>query len=236
MPLKQLSDGTEYIKATHHTESALKGWWDVSKKIDGVRAMRNAEGAVVSRNGKPLYNLNNLKFRDAEIFRKDWATSVSLVRSKTPQIITQDDVYELSPTGYDDRLMTDIALKAPTYEQRIEVMQKFVDQGYEGIVLRSADCTKWVKVVPVKTADVRITGFEMSDKREGYIKNFQTAHGNVGATGFTIDQLDDIALRGADTFVGVIIEVEYRETTEAGKMRFPAFVRWRFDKDEESLT
>ena len=236
MPTKQLKDGTNYEKAVHHSDKVLKGAWDVSIKIDGVRALRMADGSIVSRNSKPLYNLDKLEFSDAEIFRDDWATSVSLVRTESYREITQDDVYELSPDNYDQRLMTDDTLVDSTFDERMACMQKYVDLGFEGIVLREVHGDRWVKVVPVKTADVRVTGFEMSDKRAGWIKNFQTAHGNVGGTGFNEEQLTEIAEQGADWYIGKIMEVEYRETTEAGKLRFPAFVRWRFDKDEESLT
>ena len=236
MPTKQLTDGTVYEKAVHHGDGVLKGVWDVTRKIDGVRAMRNQDGAVVSRNGKPLYNLDHLEFQDAEIFRKDWSTSVSLVRSQSPQHITEADVYELSKLNYDDRLNTDRFLMNSTYDERMELMQEFVAQGYEGIVLRDTGSDRWVKVVPVLNADIRITGYTMGKgKNEGLIGSWMTNHGSVGS-GFTDADRVLWTKQGLDTFVGSIIEVSYRETTEAGKLRFPAFDRFRFDKDEESLT
>lgn len=236
MPTKQLADGTVYEKAVHHGDGILKGAWDVTLKIDGVRAMRNQDGAVVSRNGKPLYNLNHLQFKDAEIFRTDWSTSVSLVRTESYREITKDDVYELSKFDYDDRLNTNRILVNSTYDERMALMQEYVDQGYEGIVLRDSASNKWVKVVPVKTADIRITGYRMGNGRlKGLVGSFETAHGSVGS-GLDDKLRDEILLNDPDTYIGKIIEVAYRETTAAGKLRFPAFVRFRFDKDEESIT
>lgn len=245
MTTKQLHDNTTYVKATHHNDKTLKGRWQVTLKIDGVRAIRDSSGAVLSRNSKPLYNLSHLEFQDAEIFRKDWETSVSLVRTQSYRGIFQEDVYELRPGYIDPRLETDIILTDPTFEERILYMKRAVAKGYEGIVLRKLPpagsrrkvaAIKWVKVVPKMTIDIRITGFNMSDKRKGYIKNFTTNWGNISATGFPIEELEVIKSNGAESYVGKIAETEFREWTKNKKMRFVNWVRWRFDKDEESLT
>ena len=117
-------------------------------------------------------------------------------------------------------------------------MQNAVDFGYEGIVLRGHSprgLPQWVKVVPKKTIDILITSFEMSDKRIGYIKCFHTNWGNISATGFPIEELNYIKSVGAETYVGSIAEVEFREWTPGKKMRFPAWLRWRFDRNDESL-
>lgn len=239
MPVKKLKDGTSYEKATHHTGAKLKGLWKITWKIDGVRAMRNADGKVVSRNGKPLYNLDHLEFKDAEIFRKDWETSVSLVRTQSPQAIYQDDVYELGYSTYDKRLDAPFdLLRDPTFAECEMWMEEALSRGYEGIVLRgeSRGKPKWIKVVPKLNADVRITGYIMGQgKHEGKIGSWTTDHGNVGS-GFTDAQRAEWTEAGLDSFIGKIIEVSYREKTSAGKLRFPAFERFRFDKDEESLT
>ena len=236
MPTKQLIDGTQYEKATHHKGKDLKGRWMVTLKIDGVRAIRGIDGSVTSRNSKPLYNLDHLEFTDAEIFRKDWNTSVSLVRSQSYKQITPDDVYQLRKGQLDPRLVTGHILVDPTYEDCLIEMNWALSQGYEGIVLRKAQSNTWLKVVPEITADVRVTGFEMSTKRIGWIKNFQTAHGNISATSFPEDELEEIRDDGAINYVGRIMEIGYREKTINGKARFAKFKRWRFDKNEESFT
>jgi len=249
MTTKNLTDGTIYVKATHHSDKQLKGWWEVTYKIDGVRALRDSNGDVLSRNSKPLYNLNTLEFTDAEIYRENWETSVSLVRTQSYRRITQADVYQLANGTLDERLIPDIHMLDPTEEDRVHEMEKAVALGYEGIVIRGKSprgIYQWIKVVPWKTIDIRIIGFEMSTKREGFIKNFATAWGRIPATGFKVEELEEIAANGADSYVGKIIEVEFREWTKSKnpKMRFPraaradkgkGAIKWRFDKDEESL-
>lgn len=239
MTIKQLVDGTNYEKATHHNDKQLKGIWEVTYKIDGVRALRGSDGSVVSRNSKPLYNLDHLEFTDAEIFRENWETSVSLVRTQSYKEITQEDVYQLKRGELDKRLIPNYTLSNPTLEQRLACMAVAVAKGYEGIVLRGFSprgLPQWIKVVPKKTIDIRITGYEMSDKRKGYIKCFYTNWGKIPATGFPTMELDTIWLLKAKSYVGKIAEVEFREWTPNKKMRFPAWLRWRFEKDEESLT
>ena len=120
MPIKKLTDGTQYEKATHHNDKQLKGVWEVTYKIDGVRSLRlSGSGNVVSRNSKPLYNLDHLEFTDAEIFRDNWETSVSLVRTQSYKLITQADVYQLKRGELDERLVPGIWLDNPSYDCRI---------------------------------------------------------------------------------------------------------------------
>ena len=102
--VNQLDDGTSYVKAKYYEGEQLKGYWKVYRKVDGVRVMRNKKGEPVSRAGKPLYNVDHLQFTDAEVFSKDWNTSVSLVRSQSYQEVTQDMIYELTDGMIDDRL------------------------------------------------------------------------------------------------------------------------------------
>lgn len=239
MPTKTLLNGMTYTKATHHNDKTLEGHWEITYKIDGVRAFQDPQGNIVSRNSKPLYNLDKLQFTDAEIYRDNWETSVSLVRSQQHKSITQDDVYQLTPDALDPRLTPKKLLINPPCNERLEAMQEAINLGYEGIVLRkvtSRNTQNWIKIVPTKTADVRITGYIMSTKRKGFIKCFLTKHGNISATGFPIIELTEITLNTPETYIGKIAEVQFREWTPQHKMRFPAWVRWRFDKTEESLT
>lgn len=239
MTTKTLTDGTIYEKATHHNDKPLKGTWEVTYKIDGVRAIRRANGDINSRNSKPLYNLSHLQFTDAEIFRKNWETSVSLVRTQSFKQVNQEDVYQLKNGELDERLIPGRFLNNPTVEDRLAEMELALALGYEGIVLRGTTprgIPQWIKVVPFKTIDVRVTGFNMSTKRIGYIMSFDTKWGKIPATSFTVEELDRIAQQGAHSYVGKIAEMDFREWTPAKKMRFPVWKRWRFDKDQESLT
>ncbi len=244
MTTKKLDCGKSYIKAHNHNDTDLKGEWVVYIKIDGVRAMRKLDGRVVSRNDKPLFNLNGLSFQDAEIYRKDWNTSVSLVRTETYMKVNQEDVYELTDGNVDPRLYLGTKTN-PTNAWLTAMMEKYVAMGHEGIVIRKG--AKWIKVVPLLMADVRITGMKEGKGRlEGICGSITTAHGSVGSIETQKDKqthadIPDVVFRkylweNKDKLIGKIIQVGYRETTAAGKLRFPKFVRFRFDKDEESLT
>ena len=78
----------------------LKGCWIVTFKIDGVRAAITKDGCY-SRKEKPLYNLDHLAKDDpydVEIFKDNWETSVSLVRTKNDgQSVDSEYVYALDP-------------------------------------------------------------------------------------------------------------------------------------------
>lgn len=208
----------------------LKGNWDFTLKIDGVRMLRDSSGNPVSRSGKPLYNLTNVpkEITDAEIYKDNWETSVSMVRSSvTGKPVPLDCVYPLDPP--DDRLNLG-TYADPTAAFIKELMETYVSKGYEGLVIRNG--AKWLKVKPKETADVRITGLQAGTKKyTGMLGAFLTEYGKVG-TGFTDEQRE--ALNDED-LIGSIIEVEYMELTPGGKMRHPRFIRLREDKDTESL-
>ena len=245
MPVKNLDEGTSYIKATYWKGEALKGTWHVTFKIDGIRALKNKDGQIVSRNNKPLYNLDHLDIHDAEIFRTDWNTSMSLCRTQSHDThVTQGDVYDLRPGLLDPRL-TIGTVTDPTEASINRLLRQALALGYEGLVLRSMQTPQvtsgkfkppqWRKVVPELFADVRITGWEQgkTGKNIGRFGAFVTAHGKVG-TGFS-DEFRDMPHDELDDMVGKIIQVGYRELTANGKLRFPRFDRYRFDKDEESI-
>ena len=235
--LKELDDGTVYTRAQYYEGETLKGYWKVYRKVDGVRVMRNAANEAVSRAGKPLYNVSHLEFKDAEVYSINWNTSVSLVRSQTPQIVTQDMIYELTDGNIDPRLLMGTVLH-PDKLKLHSLMEMRLALGDEGLIIRQLHKSGlfyvWLKVVPKKQADVRITGFkEGAGRLKGTLGSIQTKHGSVGS-GFD-DALRDEIWKMREMLKGSIIQVEYREVTEAGKLRFPAFVRMREDKNEESV-
>ncbi|MBI0275428.1 hypothetical protein I6H07_06210 [Hafnia alvei] len=240
MSIKTLSDGTEYIKAHAHdwedSTKSIKGKCTIYRKIDGVRALRLANGTVVSRESKPLYNLDKLDFQDAEIYSLDWNTSVSLVRTQAPQVITQDMVYDLRDGSIDKRLYLGVATD-PSNANLEKLMNERLALGDEGLIVRTVDKKGgivWWKIVPYKYADVRITGFkEGTGRLKGTLGSIQTTQGSVG-TGFD-DALRNKLWSERNDLIGKIIQVKYRETTDAGKMRFPSYERMRWDKTEESL-
>lgn len=243
--LKELDDGTSFVKAKYYEGETLKGYWKVYRKVDGVRVMRNASNDAVSRAGKPLYNVSHLEFKDAEVYSVNWNTSVSLVRSQTPQVVTQDMIYELSDGNIDPRLLMGTVLHPDDLKLK-GLMELRLSQGDEGLVIRqlhkSGKYYVWLKVVPKKQADVRITGFkEGAGRLLGTLGSIQTNYGSIGSFqaecfGYATDmELREFIWANRCALKGKIIQAEYREMTENGKMRFPTGVKFRWDKDEESI-
>lgn len=212
------------IKAKNWKGNDLKDEWEVTLKIDGVRMLRDEDGNPVSRAGKPLHNLQNVpaEITDAEIFLKDWETSVSAVRTHDSTPVTEDMVYALDPL--DERLVL-ATWTDPEASKIEELLEATVRQGHEGLVLRQGD--KWLKVKPTETYDVVIKSIiEGTGKYVGMMGALMTDKGKVG-TGFT-DAMRKEYFHPA--YVGHIIEVECMSLTKDGKFRHPRFKRVRWDK------
>lgn len=252
MTIKTLDDGTSYTKAHAHDwedpNCRIYGRVTLYRKIDGIRAIKNKAGGVWSRSSKPLPHLSHLDFKDAEIFRNSWnETSSILGRIDPPEVpLTQENVYELSDGNIDPRLRIGWA-QDPSNENLVKLMHKCIADGDEGVIVRVVHKGKilWWKVVPYKYADVIITGFkEGTNKNKGKCGSIQTKWGSAGSMVF--DCLQDHGVLGdanirewlwkhRHELIGKVIQVRYREKTEAGKLRFPSLVRLRTDKNEESF-
>jgi len=73
------------IKAKNWSGKDLKGAWEVTIKIDGVRALLT-EGVWLSRAGKPLYNLpepDEDMAGDFEVYCGGFKETIERVRAKT---------------------------------------------------------------------------------------------------------------------------------------------------------
>lgn len=207
---------------------ALKGVWWFTIKIDGVRMLRDDKGKPVARSGKySLFNLDGIdkSIGDAEIYKDSLKVSQGLVRSSVNgKPIPKDCVYSLWPL--DPRLDLG-SFENPTEQFINRVLESQVGSGNEGLILRQG--TRYLKVKPKDNADVLVTGIQPgTGKHEGRMGALLTDHGKVG-TGFS-----DVE-REEEWAIGDLIEAEYMEITEAGKMRHARFVRRRLDKTEESL-
>ena len=252
MTIKQLDDGTSYTKAHAHDwedpNCRIKGKVKIYRKIDGIRAIRNKAGKVWSRNSKPLPHCDHLQFNDAEIFRNSWNETSSILGSDAAPTIplTQENVYELSDGNIDPRLYIGWA-KDPSNEDLEKLMHKYLAQGDEGLIVRVEHKGKilWWKIVPYKYADVIITGFkEGTNKNKGKCGSIKSNWGSAGS--MVEDCLQDHGVKGdanirdwlwkhRNSLIGKVMQVRYREKTEAGKLRFPSLVRLRTDKNEESF-
>ena len=224
------------IKAKAWKEVDLVGKWYVNRKLDGIRMLRNSSGEPVSRNGKPLWNLDGIdkEITDAEVFAGSWEATVSAVKKFRGDVkpCAPEFVYSLTPGSVDPRLELGI-LEDPSVAAIEVIMNEQIAKGDEGLILRSFDDpTKWLKVKTKYSADVRITGLQAGGgKYTGMLGAFVTNYGNVG-TGLT-----DLQRKEFDNHkhIGSIIEVEFMEWTNTRKMRHPRFKRIRSDKDTESF-
>lgn len=203
----------------------LKGTWDFTLKLDGVRMLRDSEGNPVSRSGKPLYNLNSVPddIVDAEVYNTDWETSVSLVRTKDSTPVPRWFVYSLNPL--DPGLLRGVH-EDPTASLIEKELEKVVSQGYEGLVLRQGD--RWLKVKPSENHDVTVTSMvEGTGRNVGRLGALLTPMGKVG-TGFTDEEREIIW--NDPTTIGSTIEVSCMSLTKGGKFRHPRYIRNRWDK------
>jgi DNA ligase-1 len=240
-----------YTKASDWNGKDLKGTWEFTLKIDGVRAFYHPMEGWISRNGKPLYNLPSpLELRpdiesmvwDFEVYcskpgrssKENYKATIQCVRAKTKdRPVRADELYSLDPL--DDRLWLG-RFESPDAADIQTQLQGALNLGYEGLVLRQGH--KWVKVKPRQSHDVKVTGIiEGTGKHKGRMGALMTDMGKVG-TGFTDEERTNFWLWhttghngiGDCPLEGTIIEVECMELTPAGKFRHPRFLRIRYDK------
>ncbi len=214
----------------------LEGECKITLKVDGVRALLNPDWYVgsdlpkyVSRNGKPLYNLNHLDFKDAEIFYKSWEDTITLVRTKAGKPVSEDCVYRID--DIDKRLLL-CTIHNPDRFFLEATLIKAVSSGYEGLVIHHE--SGMYKLKPVESYDVIVTGYQEGTKRnEGRMGALITSKGKVG-TGFSDEQRKLFkSMHDKGELIGTTIEVECMSLTKNGKFRHPRYIRTRFDKDGE---
>lgn len=247
------------IRAKPWNGKDLKGDWQVTYKIDGVRALWNFdEERWESRAGKPLYNLappplikGGYAYYDCEVYcgtpgmtsAQRFKRTIQMVRSKSGKYgpILPQELYSLEPL--DERLQyrtgRPFGIVAPGQGEPISnpsaetirgILKMALVRGVEGIVLRQGD--KWLKVKPLDTYDVKVTGWIAGrGKHMGKLGALTTNYGNVG-TGFSDSQRH--IYWGDSSLIGSIIEVSCMSITADGKFRHPRFIRLRPDKNEES--
>lgn len=213
------------MKFKTYKEGNLVGDLLLTKKIDGVRARFTSHG-VVSRANKPLYNLDQFKLLgEYEVYRTNWETSVSLVRTQSSTDVTLADLYSLNPV--DPRLI----IGRHTYLTQGDIektLEEVLKAGYEGLVIFDYITNIYWKVKPIETYDVIVTSVQPGmGKHSGKLGAAITDKGKVG-TGFSNQEREDFWKD--PTFVGSTIECSCMQLTKNGKMRHARFIRRRFDK------
>jgi hypothetical protein len=115
------------------------------------------------------------------------------------------------------------------------------DLGYEGWVLKDGNLLNWQKLKEVRTIDLVIEDFEDGEgKYLGLVGALvcRTTEGHVVANVSGMDDETRILIsEDEEAFRGKVVEVRYQYAGSKGKLRHPAFVRFRDDKspDECSL-
>lgn len=222
---------SDHTKATHWNGQDLKGEWEFTIKVDGVRMLRNELGEPVSRANKPLYNLGGIPsyLTDCEIFLGSFKETISAVRSSTKEIyVPVKCAYSLSPL--DPRLYVG-KFTDPTVQTIKEQLAIVHSMGLEGLILRQGD--KWKKVKGFVSEDVPIIEFYEQFDKHGNPKNtlggVVTELGKV-STGFTKAERQEI-WDNREKYRGKIIEAGAMQYTDEGKLRHPRFIRFRPDKE-----
>lgn len=125
-----------------------------------------------------------------------------------------------------------------------DLYKKYLDQGYEGLMLRNPDAEyQWkrptlkanviIKLKPIETYDVKIIGFFegegiLSGTLGGVVVDFNGVKVRVGS-GFSLDERQKI-WNNKSKYLDSIIEVKGMEETQDGSLRHPIFLRLRTDK------
>lgn len=193
----------------------------IAIKLDGIQAMLNDEGKVVSRSGKPLYNIDPKLLtpgKKYEVFCHNFKITDSIVSTQGEHPngpMRACHLFEIWP-GTDDRL------KLSTLDAK-QAFDYAMLWGYEGIVIDKK--YKWKKK---ETLDVKVTGIiPGKGKHAGRMGALMTTHGKVG-TGFSDKEREEV------WYIGEYIECDCMEITPDGKMRHGRFLRRRWDKNDTS--
>lgn len=207
--------------------SDLEGLWEFTRKIDGVRARLTPLGAY-SRSNKPLYNLGmhlpKEGERTVEVFMGSWEETITAVRTHFGADVPEFNIYDLDPI---DKRLDLGRFRNPDALVIEGELERALDEGYEGLVLRQG--ATWLKVKAVETYDVTMTGFiEGKGQHAGRLGAILTNMGKVG-TGFSHQDRDTI-WKDKQDLLGRTVEVLCMELTAAGRFRHPRFVRLRPDK------
>lgn len=140
--------------------------------------------------------------------------------------------------------------KVTSLAEAREAYKKHKAAGHEGTILKRPKGTydfkrnnNWMKIKPLETADVTITGFELGNGRNAnrlgnFLYEWNGKQGSCG-TGISDVQRDEFwAIR--EELVGTQFEMEYMELTDEGEdgkggvPRHPVFIRLRSFKGEKA--
>lgn len=190
-----------------------------------------------SKNKQGVYNIFDAV--TLEVFIKERAERPLFMRKNDLSIAYSDIFDKLSSialvSGYyiypDD---PDVLLEIESAHS------KYLEQGYEGVMVKDATMpyvqkrgAHWIKFKKFHTEDFEIVGVfpgkgKYSKTLGGLIVNVYGTNVEVGS-GFTDEQRDEY-WQNINDIIGNFCEVKYQEIIpESGSLRFPVFVRIRYD-------
>lgn len=220
---------------------------------------------------------DNIVF-DGEGMAKDWNESASVMMARKTHKDDSTMTYNVfdcvpysdwaaqdCPKTYDERrIMAEKILEkqpkdgplrmvefliAKNDQEVQDAYEEWLEDGYEGVMLKSKDAlykfkrSKGVlKLKPIATHEgIIVDHFEgnLGTKREGLFGGFVVLLPNGVTTrvggGFSDKLKADIQLEGPDSYLGRVAECECQPPlTEDGRMRFPVFSRFRDPSDVDS--
>ncbi len=240
----------------------------VSPKVDGVRGYYypGEKDCLWSRQDKPIHGMRHIIKEigdypwplDMELYvpGAEFNVSSGLVRSHSPtpevighmiDVVRKGDLQErLSfrpPTGQN-------IIRLPNYRVSshgafMAYHKRFIEQGYEGSVIKSLHHRyedkrgfDWMREVPIKSEDCECLGvYEGNGKMYGIAGGIWIKFNGIECKCGTMKGLtyEDrrYLLENEDEFIGMVAEIEYKNLQPSGKPRQPRFKGWRYDKGME---
>ena len=129
----------------------------------------------------------------------------------------------------------------PCKRTREYLLEEIKKRKIEGLVLKQDHWSLWYKLKPIATIDCVVTGWKGgSSKYDGKMGALLVSVldgseiieiASIGG-GFTDEQRE----WKKEDVIGRVCEVEYDSVTTGGRLRFPVFVKWRFDKPTYECT
>lgn len=174
-------------------------------------------------------------------------------RTQTQRRTTLEEVFLAIEAAHEEHnVILVVQHLVDTIEEARPHFHRYVTSGYEGVILKCPKATyngernkaskQWVKMKPIDTQDVRVTGWYGGRERtrlEGNFGGFEVTNQDgqdfkVGG-GFSDAQRSEImadinAGRFDKKYKGRWLEIEYQRD-QVAKGRFPVFIRWRDDVD-----
>jgi len=134
--------------------------------------------------------------------------------------------------------LTIVPAKTVNNREELEIAyRKYLEQGYEGIILRNPQgCYEFrrtkslLKYKPFLDGEFPCVGFVRGQGKYKDTLGAITIHtpgGNVEVGSGFSDYQRDIVWNNQGKFVGTKATVKFQEYTESGKLRFPTFKSWR---------